>query len=205
MCIHSRALAGLSLIGLAVMAAACSNTEHLRQTEHAREVAELRLQIDQRDQLVEALKVELKGPRQNRKRASPADSPMLTPQMLVRGLSGTPALAGRVTNVFGQTCTITVDANPGNIDIQKAIDERTYQRSTYADDGHSRKSVCLLRFAIYGDDGHKADVQAVRFDAEAGGVLCEVVPSESDVKIVVGDKADIKSRRPGPRGHQSGR
>lgn len=196
MCIHSRALAGLILIGLAVMAAACSNTEHLRQTEHAREVAELRLQMHQRDQLVEALRIELKGTPQTRKRASPTDSPMLTPQMLMlvrgRGLSGTPALAGRVTNVSGRTCTITVDANPGNIDIQKAIDERTYQQSTYTDDGHSRKIVCLLRFAIYGDDGHKADVQAIRFDAEAGGVLCEVVPSESDVKIVVGDKADIR-------------
>lgn len=119
--------------------------------------------------------------------------PNLLVLMQMRGLSGIPALAGRVTNVSGQMCTVTVDANPGNIDIQKAIDERTFRRSIYTDNGHTHSSVCLLRFAIYGDDGHKADVQAIRFDAEAGGVLCEVVPSEGEVEIVVGDKADISS------------
>lgn len=185
MCKNRRVLIGVALFAMAVMATGCCQQEHLRQTELAREVAELR-------QRLQASQKREQGSQQG---VSPSHIMMLGTGFLPPGVPRNPVLAGRVSKVSGGTCTVMVDANPGDTNIHQAIQDRSVTFSLYDDDGFVEECQrCAMRFSIYGVDGFKQQVEAIRFDAAANAVICRALWDEQDLQVAVGDKADTHLR-----------
>jgi hypothetical protein len=85
-----------------------------------------------------------------------------------------PDLAGTVTNASGRLCTIAIVGNPGNVDIQSVISRMPF------------------RFAIYDDNGFKAEAVATKYEASAKAVLCKVMFTNGQATIRTGDKASTK-------------
>lgn len=85
-----------------------------------------------------------------------------------------PDLAGTVSNASGRLCTIAIGENPGNVDIQSMINRMPF------------------RFAIYDDNGFKAEAVATKYEASANAVLCNVMFSKGEATIRTGDKASTK-------------
>ncbi|MFT4840328.1 MAG: cell division protein FtsL [Planctomycetota bacterium] len=85
-----------------------------------------------------------------------------------------PDLAGTVTNASGRLCTISIGENPGNVDIQSVISRMPF------------------RFAIYDDNGFKAEAVATKYEASANAVLCNLMFTKGEATIRTGDKASTK-------------
>lgn len=85
-----------------------------------------------------------------------------------------PDLAGTVTNASGRLCTISIGENPGNVDIQSVINRMPF------------------RFAIYDDNGFKAEAVATKYEASANAVLCNLMFTKGEATIRTGDKASTK-------------
>jgi len=85
-----------------------------------------------------------------------------------------PDLAGVVTNASGRLCTISIGENPGNVDIQSMIQRRPF------------------RFAIYDDNGYKAEAVATKYEPSANSVLCNLMFTNGEATIRTGDKASTK-------------
>lgn len=85
-----------------------------------------------------------------------------------------PLLAGTVTNASGRICTISIADNPGNVDINDQISRRPF------------------RFAIYDENGFKAEAVATRYEPSANAVLCDLMFTKGGVSIQTGDKASTK-------------
>jgi len=95
----------------------------------------------------------------------------------VRGFSeamAAPSLAGTVTNSSGRLCTISISENPGNIDIQDQINRRPFS------------------FAIFDDNGYKADAVATKYVASANAVMCTIRVRSGGAAIRTGDKASTQ-------------
>ncbi|MCK5940807.1 MAG: hypothetical protein KAI24_02460 [Planctomycetes bacterium] len=95
----------------------------------------------------------------------------------VRGFTeamAAPTLAGTVTNASGRLCTISIADNPGNVDIQDQINRRPF------------------RFAIYDENGYKAEAVATKYEPSANAILCNVQFTNGSAKIRTGDKASTK-------------
>lgn len=88
-----------------------------------------------------------------------------------RGLGLPPLLEGTVTSADQRQCVVKLTNNPGNVDIEKSIARRPF------------------RFALYDEDGYKAECVATRYDASANAVLCRVVFRKDGVVLAQGDKA----------------
>ena len=85
-----------------------------------------------------------------------------------------PDLAGTVTNSSGRLCTISIGKNPGNVDIQSIISRMPF------------------RFAIYDDSGYKAEAVATKYEPSANAILCNLMFTQGETTIRVGDKASTK-------------
>tara|TARA_R110002072_G_scaffold228234_12_gene385378 strand:+ start:9956 stop:10981 length:1026 start_codon:yes stop_codon:yes gene_type:complete len=85
-----------------------------------------------------------------------------------------PDLAGTVTNASGRLCTISIGENPGNVDIQSVISRMPF------------------RFAIYDDNGFKAEAVATKYEPSANAVLCNLMFTKGEATIRTGDKASTK-------------
>jgi hypothetical protein len=85
-----------------------------------------------------------------------------------------PDLAGTVTNASGRLCTIAINGNPGNVDIQSVINRMPF------------------RFAIFDDNGFKAEAVATKYEPSAKAVLCKVMFTKGSATIRTGDKASTK-------------
>jgi hypothetical protein len=85
-----------------------------------------------------------------------------------------PTLAGVVTNASGRLCTISIGDNPGNVDIQDQISRMPFT------------------FAIYDENGYKAEAVATKYDASAKAVLCNLRFTKGAATIKNGDKASTK-------------
>jgi uncharacterized protein YhaN len=84
-----------------------------------------------------------------------------------------PNLSGTVTTSNGRLCTIQVTDNPGNVDIQQAIEQGRWT------------------FAIYDDKGYKGEAVAEKYEASANAVLCKVMLEKGSIKE--GDRAATKT------------
>jgi len=179
------------LIALLMVTASCTSSNAVRHDERDDEIALLRQQLAQRERQIGSLEVELQKLSDVHAVGSVEDL-LITSAWLANGLPGTPELTGQVTEVSGQKCTIVIDANPDNVDIKRAIDDRKVRVVTYSDDGRTDDIVGYLKFAIYDEDGHKAEVRAIGFDAATSSVTCEFVNADDRAKILIGDKAGTK-------------
>jgi hypothetical protein len=95
----------------------------------------------------------------------------------VRGFSeamAAPSLAGTVTNASGRLCTISISANPGNVDIQDQINRRPFS------------------FAIFDDNGYKAEAVATSYVESANAVMCTIRVRNGGASIRTGDKASTQ-------------
>lgn len=95
----------------------------------------------------------------------------------VRGFSeamAAPALSGTVTNASGRLCTISISANPGNVDIQDQINRRPFS------------------FAIFDDSGYKAEAVATSYVESANAVMCTIRVRNGGATIRTGDKASTQ-------------
>ena len=168
---HGRALASLCLILSAAGVSGCSSADHLLREEHGREVAVLQQRLAEKDRHLEYLTLELQ-----RLRKVP-----IVPIPIAEARAGSvwagfsaPALEGTVTGVSGDDCTVVVVANPGNVDIQSIITHTPF------------------RFAVYDENGFKAEAVATNYDAASNVVKCHLTFTKDDATIVVGDKAATK-------------
>lgn len=178
-------------IALLIVAASCGSSDAVRNHQKGDEIALLRQQLAQRDRQIGLLEQQLQQLSPRRDPAFMHDA-LVTAALHMNGIVGTPELAGRVTAVSGETCTITVDANPGNVDIERAVADRTFSVSRYSDDRQWNEVAGYLRFAIYGEDGYKAEVRAFAYDAESNSVMCKNMDAGDGVIIVAGDNACTK-------------
>ena len=85
-----------------------------------------------------------------------------------------PDLAGTVSNAPGRLCTISIGENPGNVDIQEMITNMPF------------------RFAIFDENGFKAEAVATKYEPSANSVLCNVMFTKGQAAIRTGDKASTK-------------
>ncbi|MFT4511804.1 MAG: hypothetical protein ACI89X_002234 [Planctomycetota bacterium] len=85
-----------------------------------------------------------------------------------------PDLAGTVSNASGRLCTIAIGENPGNVDIQSIINRMPF------------------RFAVYDENGFKAEAVATKYEPSANAVLCNLMFTKGEATIRVGDKASTK-------------
>ena len=85
-----------------------------------------------------------------------------------------PNLSGTVTNASGRLCTISITANPGNVDIQDQIERRPF------------------RFAISDASGYKAEAVATKYEKSANAVLCNILLTNGSATIKTGDSANTK-------------
>ena len=95
----------------------------------------------------------------------------------VRGFSeamAAPSLSGTVTNASGRLCTISISANPGNVDIQDQINRRPFS------------------FAIFDDSGYKAEAVATSYVESANAVMCTIRVRNGGATIRTGDKASTQ-------------
>ena len=95
----------------------------------------------------------------------------------VRGFSeamAAPSLSGTVTNASGRLCTISISANPGNVDIQDQINRRPFS------------------FAIFDDSGYKAEAVATSYVESANAVMCTIRVRNGGASIRTGDKASTQ-------------
>ncbi|MEC8253144.1 MAG: hypothetical protein VX044_08025 [Planctomycetota bacterium] len=106
-----------------------------------------------------------------------SEKDLLVQAAKVRGFSeamAAPSLAGTVTNASGRLCTISISANPGNVDIQDQINRRPFS------------------FAIFDDNGYKAEAVATKYEASANAVLCTIRVRNGGAAIRTGDKASTQ-------------
>lgn len=95
----------------------------------------------------------------------------------IRGFSeamAAPTLSGTVTNASGRLCTISIVDNPGNVDIQDQINRRPFS------------------FAIFDENGYKAEAIATKYEASANAVLCTIRVRNNGATIRTGDKASTQ-------------
>jgi hypothetical protein len=85
-----------------------------------------------------------------------------------------PTLEGTVTNASGRLCTISIGENPGNVDIQSAISRMPFS------------------FAVYDENGYKAEAIATKYEPSANAVFCNLKFTNGEATIRVGDKASTK-------------
>ena len=163
---HGRALFVFCLVAFV---AGCSNADHLLLEERTREVERLRRQLADNEGLVNRLRAQIAA-RQNE-----FESGLLIAEAEIT--SGTyyvppaPDLEGKVVSVSGRLCTIVVTSNPGNADVKAAITRMPF------------------RFAIYDEDGYKAEAVATKYEAATKTALCQLMYTKGEAKIAVGDKA----------------
>tara|TARA_R110002094_G_scaffold14667_16_gene25677 strand:+ start:332 stop:850 length:519 start_codon:yes stop_codon:yes gene_type:complete len=168
---HVRTLVSLCLILSAAVVSGCSSADHLLREEHDREVAVLQQRLAEKDQHLEYLALKLQ--RLKEQRIVPIPIAEARAGSVWTGFS-VPALEGTVTGVSGDDCTVVVVANPGNVDIQSIITRTPF------------------RFAVYDENGFKAEAVATSYDAASNVVKCHLTFTKGDATIVVGDKAATK-------------
>ena len=128
-------------------------------------IASLNETVDQKDLAIAALE------RDN------SEQKLLVAAAVANGFSpamAAPTLAGTVTNASDRLLTISIADNPGEVDIQDQINRRPF------------------RFAIYDENGFKAEAVATKYEPTANAVLCNVMFKKGSAQIRTGDRASTK-------------
>jgi len=80
-------------------------------------------------------------------------------------------LAGTVIELSGDWLTLSVTANPGNVDIQRVLDRKP------------------PAFVVYRARSKVATAEAVRYDRDANTLRCRILAREPNATLALGDRA----------------
>lgn len=157
---------GLALASLVLCSCQCVDPSELEECR--REVARLESELAERDgvlartaaQMEEEQRHLIENARAGTRRFQAPPTP--------------PLLEGAVTESAKGMVTIRISANPGDVDIQKLLEDRPFT------------------FAVYGDNGYKGEAVATKYESGAEVVLCRIVLRKGEATIEVGDKASTR-------------
>ncbi|MFT4513891.1 MAG: hypothetical protein ACI89X_004288 [Planctomycetota bacterium] len=159
------------LVCTAALTGGCSSADYVLPEERTHEVAVLRQQLAEKDRHLDYLASEV----QRLEQAGEQKRLMARAEAArMHALLPVPDLAGKVIRVSGKLCVVVVDKNPDNVDIKKAIAQMP------------------LRFAIYDENGFKAEAVGTKYLAGANTVLGRMIFTKGETTIVIGDKVCTK-------------
>lgn len=166
---HGRALRTfLLMVCTAALTGGCSTVDSRLLEKQTREVSVLQQQLADKDRALESLQNEFQELEKWARELALAEAANAgcwdNPNALLD-------LRGKVISVSGKLCTVVVDGNPGNVDVQAVIDRMPF------------------RLQILDENGYKAEVFASKYEAAANAVLCRLMFTKGDATIVIGDKA----------------